>query len=437
MSTLTTVLAAAVGLTASILAPNPTSDTNDGLIAELAKQIRDNYVFPKIGQATADHLLAQSRDGVYDGLNDEQLSASLNEELRDFTHDLHFGVRMLPSDWEMSEDAENEDEEESQPLTPEQIAEIRLINAPNGFTHVQRLDGNIGYLEMTGFHQYDMAREDADAAMQLLAGSSALIVDLRKNGGGDPATVQHVSSYLFDPDEPVHLNSLYFRPSDETTEFWTHSEINTQYAMPEVPVYVLTSSYTFSAAEEFSYNLQSLERATIVGETTGGGAHPINRVVVDNRFSVSIPVGRAINPITQTNWEGTGVHPDIAVPANKALDTAIEQILTKLVEQGDENARWGLISLQSQNNPIALSASDLAEYAGQYTDRELMVEDTTLKYRRKGRPSWSSLIALGEDRFVIDGYDGFMMTFERDGSGNITRIVGSYQQGHSDSSDRE
>lgn len=432
MSTLTTILAAAVGLTASILAPDPAEGSDDGLIAQLAQQIRDNYVFPKLGQATADHLLGLSRDGAFEGLTDEQLSSRLDEELREFTHDLHFGVRLLPSDWEPYEE-----EHEEEPMLPEQLAEIRLINAPNGFTHVQRLDGNIGYLKMTGFHQYDMAREDADAAMQLLAGSSALIVDLRKNGGGDPATVQHVSSYLFDPDEPVHLNSLYYRPTDETTEYWTHSEINTQYAMPEVPVYVLTSSFTFSAAEEFSYNLQSLKRATIIGETTGGGAHPISRVVVDDRLSVSIPVGRAINPITQTNWEGTGVHPDIEVPANQALDTAIETILTKLVEQGDENARWGLITLQSQNNPIMLSATKLAEYAGQYTDRELMIDGDTLKYRRKGRPSWSPLIAIDEDQFVIDGYDGFLMTFERDTDGNITRLVGSYQQGHSDSSDRE
>jgi retinol-binding protein 3 len=398
----------------------------EGVVAELAEEIRNNYVFPEIGQRTADYLLKRDTEGAYDGLDDQQLALTITQDLQSFTSDRHFAVRMLPSGWQ----------EQSQDNS-EELADPRPNTSPNGFMRVERLDGNIGYLDLDGFMQVDAARANTHAAMQLLAGSSALIFDLRDNGGGDPETVQLISSYLFDPQEPVHLNSLYFRPTDETTEFWTHDEIEVANAMPDIPVYVLTSGYTFSAAEEFSYNLKCLKRGTIVGETTGGGAHPVDGFVVDDRFVANIPVGRAINPITQTNWEGTGVQPDIEIESERALDRAMIEILETLAETGDDSARWGLINLRSRLSPLELSASELAEYAGQYTDRELKMEGDSLMYRRKGRPSWSSLIAVDEDQFVIDGFDGFLMTFERNSDGEITQIVGSYVQGHSDRSDRE
>jgi hypothetical protein len=405
---------------------NAAGKAAEGLIGELAEDIRNNYVFPEIGQRTADYLLERNAEGAYDDLNDQQLAMTITQDLQGFTKDLHFGVRVLPEGWQPRPEEDSSD-----------IADPRPNTTPNGFMRVERLDGNIGYLDLDGFMQVDSARANTHAAMQLLHGSSALIFDLRDNGGGDPDTVQLITSYLFDPDEPVHLNSLYFRPTDETTEFWTHDDITVENAMPEVPVYVLTSGYTFSAAEEFSYNLQCLDRATIVGETTGGGAHPVDGFVLGDRFVVNIPVGRAINPITQTNWEGTGVKPDIEIASEKALDRAMIEILETLAETGDNSARWGLINLKSRMNPLELSADELSEYAGQYTDRELKMDGDALMYRRKGRPNWSRLIAVGEDQFVIDGFDGFLMSFDRDRDGEITRIVGSYVQGHTDSSERE
>ena len=394
-----------------------------GVVHQLAQDIRDNYVFPEIGQRAADYLLERDESGAYDDLDGQQLAMTLTEDLRTYTNDLHFGVDLLPPNW--------------QEMESEDLADRRPNTTPNGFMRVERLDGNIGYLDLDGFMQVDSARDNTHAAMQLLNGSSALIFDLRDNGGGDPETVQLITSYLFDPDEPVHLNSLYFRPTDETTEYWTHDDIKVENAMPDVPVYVLTSGYTFSAAEEFSYNLQCLKRATIIGETTGGGAHPVDGFVLDDRFVVNIPVGRAINPITKTNWEGTGVTPNIEVPAQDALERAKITILTQLVENGDDSAKWGLIKLKSQTDPILLDADTLSEYAGQYTDRELVVENDSLMYRRKGRPNWNRLIAVDVDQFVIDGFDGFLMTFERRKDGSIARIVGSYIQGHSDTSERE
>jgi retinol-binding protein 3 len=143
--------------------------------------------------------------------------------------------------------------------------------------------------------------------------------------------VQLVSSYLFD--QPTHLNSLYFRPTDRTDQFWTLPHVPGRRFGQEKPIYVLTSSRTFSAAEEFTYNLQNLERATVVGDTTGGGAHPGGVRRVGEHFGVFVPSGRAINPVSNTNWEGTGVRPDVAVPTDHAMQTAYVAALEKVMEK--------------------------------------------------------------------------------------------------------
>jgi len=165
----------------------------------------------------------------------------------------------------------------------------------------------------------ELGGETAAAAMNLLANTDALIIDLRKNGGGDPAMVQLVCSYLFS--QRTHLNDIYSRPDNRTEEFWTKTDMPGK-PYGDKPVFVLTSSRTFSGAEEFSYNLKNLNRATIVGETTGGGAHPVNARRLGKDFLIMVPFARAINPITKTNWEGTGVKPDVEVPAAQALKVA-------------------------------------------------------------------------------------------------------------------
>jgi C-terminal processing protease CtpA/Prc len=165
--------------------------------------------------------------------------------------------------------------------------------------------------------------------MNFLNGTDALIIDMRSNGGGNPAMVALVCSYLFGP-EPVHLNDLYWREGNRTDEFWTKKEVAGRRYLNK-DVYVLTSKRTFSGAEEFTYNLKNLKRATIIGETTGGGAHPGGGFRISEHFGMFVPTGRAISPITKTNWEGTGVTPDVAVPADQALLVARLMALKKSV----------------------------------------------------------------------------------------------------------
>ena len=157
--------------------------------------------------------------------------------------------------------------------------------------------------------------------MTKIADTKALIVDLRHNGGGDPATVAFVTSYLVGR-KKVHLNDLYYRKTNETTEYWTDPKAPGKHFGGKKPIYVLTSNHTFSGGEEFAYNLRNLKRATLIGEPTGGGAHPVDGARIDDHIVAIIPVGRAINPITKTNWEGKGVEPHVAIPAGEALDKA-------------------------------------------------------------------------------------------------------------------
>ena len=164
--------------------------------------------------------------------------------------------------------------------------------------------------------------------MNLLANTDALIFELRRNGGGSPVTIGFISSYLFN--SRVHLNDFYVRETRRRQSFHTSETVDGQRFGERKPVYILTSHRTFSAAEEFTYNLKHLKRAVIVGETTGGGAHPGGVRRISDYFGIWLPTGRAINPITGTNWEGVGVTPDIAVDPADALRAAHLEALTKL-----------------------------------------------------------------------------------------------------------
>ena len=195
------------------------------------------------------------------------------------------------------------------------------------FDKVQILPGNIGYIKFDGFMNADCAanRGGCDG----LCGSRRC-AHLRpaRQGGGDPAMVTFVASYLFD--RPTHLNDLYNRHENSTTQFWTLPYVPGQ-RLATQPVFVLTSKRTFSGAEEFCYDLKNQKRATIVGEITGGGAHPVSGHVVADYFMVGVPFAKAINPISKTNWEGTGVKPDMEVPAADALATA-EKLATEKIQ---------------------------------------------------------------------------------------------------------
>ena len=296
--------------------PDVTISKADRLAAidALTRELTNAYVFPDKAGEVDRALRAHIESGVYDTVTKAQAFATLlTAQLQAVTKDKPLRVRVAAPDAATN-----------RPAPPSAANRLRgAREARYGFGKSEILPGNIGYLEMRSFGAWvPEARDTAARILSALADADALIIDLRENGGGSPEAVAFISSYLFG-DEPVHLNSLYFRPANETTDFYTDPHVPGRKFGPTKPVYVLTSSYTFSAAEEFTYNLQARRRATIVGETTGGGAHPGGTVPIGSHLIAFIPSGRAINPITKSNWEGVGVKPEIAVARDKALDAAL------------------------------------------------------------------------------------------------------------------
>lgn len=286
-------------------------------------QMRRAYIFADVAEKMAAALQANASRQAYDGITaPREFAETLTKHLQDVSHDKHLRIIYDP----------NGIPERRGAPTPEDrarmLAEDRRRNF--GFQRVERLDGNVGYIELLGFSGSEEVAEAAVPAMNFVANTDALIFDLRRNGGGSPVTIGLVSSYLFD--QVVHLNDFYIRETDTRREFFTRAEVEGRRFGPTKPVYILTSNRTFSAAEEFTYNLKNLKRATIVGETTGGGAHPGGVRRLSSHFGIWLPNGRAINPITKTNWEGTGIEPDIKVPSAEALRAAHLAALKKIRE---------------------------------------------------------------------------------------------------------
>lgn len=275
----------------------------EGAIAKLD----EFYVFPDVATKMGDFLRTREKAGDYAKVSNGLAFASLlTTELQEVSRDKHLRLNFSPI--------------AAPPGGPGAGPGPRPRPAGDcGFEKAEKIEGNIGYIKLNGFFDPEVCEGAATAAFGAIDGVAAVIFDLRDNGGGAPSMVAFVTSYLFD--ERTHLNDLWNRKTGETAEFWTNPAVPGK-KLATQPAFVLTAKRTFSGAEEFAYNLKALKRATIVGETTGGGAHPVRGEGIDERFMIFVPDARAINPITKTNWEGVGVEPDVKVPAADALEVA-------------------------------------------------------------------------------------------------------------------
>jgi len=308
------------------------------VIDVLIKQLADYYVFPEVARRIGTTLRAKQKRGGYDSITDAEVFANvLTADLREAGHDEHLSVNT-------SETPRSSGSSSS----PEQQEEMfkQMVARGYGIAKVEILAGNVGYLDIHGFDPVGDAAPVITAAMMKLADCDALIVDVRSNGGGDPAGVAFLSSYLFD--QRTHLNDLYWRDGDRIAEFWTDMNVPGKHYGQQKAVYVLIGPRTFSAGEEFSYNLQQLKRATLVGEVTGGGANPGRMRELSPYFAAFIPNGRAINPITKTSWEGVGVTPDIKVPISQTLVTAHKLALEKLAAASTDLGRGARLRAKSR-----------------------------------------------------------------------------------------
>lgn len=399
------------------------------IIDSVAVALDSNYVFPDVARKMGRYLREQRKKGAYKDLTSAlRFTEALTRDIRHFNNDRHLAVRLqstLPSYLNDPDSMSREDLER-------RIREEASRNF--GFQKLERLEGNVGYLDLRGFHDARWAGATAAAAMNVLANSDALIIDLRKNGGGESSMIQLLASYLFDGSK--HINSFFYRNGNKTEQSWTQAYVPGK-KMSDIPIYVLTSAFTFSAAEEFTYDLKCLKRATVVGETTGGGAHPVMGIFFPSlKVGVQVPMARAVNPVTQTNWEGTGIAPDIAVPQEKALETAHREALKKILEKStDEGQRkrlaWSLGTLEARLHPVTLDPERLKQYPGKYGPRTITLEDGALYYQREGRPKYK-MIPMSQETFMFDDPGYFRLRFVCEAAGKATEVEGLYDDGHTD-----
>jgi len=400
------------------------------VVKKISKILDDNYVYPETAKKMSSHLSGKLKKGGYKKITSPgEFAEQRGKDLREISKDLHIRVGYDP---EMVKRMRRREKNKGDPeLLKQRLKGLRKTNF--GFNEVKILSGNIGYLDLRQFAGAKYAGETAVAAMNFLANCEILIIDLRNNGGGSPEMIQLLTSYFYD-DDPVHLNTFYWRPEDKMVQTWTLPHVPGK-KIPDIDIYVLTSNRTFSAAEEFSYNLKNMKRATLIGETTRGGAHPGGPRIVDDNFIINVPTGRAINPVTKTNWEGVGVKPHIEVPQEDALTTAHMRALEKLAATTkDKNDKfryeWYAESLKSGLNPVKVKPETLRSYAGKYGPRTITFESGELYYQRVGRPKYR-MIPMSKDLFMFKEIDYFRMKIIKE-DGVVKGIMGMYDDGNTD-----
>lgn len=283
------------------------------IVHRIAQLLNEKYVLPEIGKQCGEKLKAKLKAGDYDRITDaKEFAEVLTKDLQQFSKDRHNRVRVI----EVNEVVKEADDPLREPFRL-----LKLMQKEHfGFQRLDWIEGNIGYLDLRRFTPLSVAKDMAVGAMHFLSSTNAIIIDLRENPGGMPDMIRFLSNHFFE--HPTQLTGLYVREDDFITETWTSEKIEGK-RMTDVPLFLLTSRKSFSAAEAFAYDMKARERATVIGDTTRGGAHNVDLFKINDRFEIYLSTGRAINPLTGANWEGVGVIPDIVVPDEVALDTAI------------------------------------------------------------------------------------------------------------------
>jgi hypothetical protein len=331
------------------------------IVQAVGRQLRASYVFPGAGQQAAAALEARLAAGEYDGLDDDALAELLTAQLYEACADKHLGVRArrprrggpgpgAPGPRPAAGGSGRPGPTERGRARPDPEPEFRPMNF--GIFRVERLAGNVGYLDLRMVADPRRAGTAIAAAMELVAGTYALILDLRQNGGGSPYGAAFWCSYLFEGPH-THLNDIYDGDTGETRQFWSLAYVPGARYLGR-PVYVLTSGETFSGGEDIAYTLQAQGRVRVIGETTGGGAHPTRTVPISPALAMSVPFARSINPVTGTNWAGTGVVPDVAVPADVAYDVAYGLALRHVLAEAEADEADGAADAGEREFPPAV-----------------------------------------------------------------------------------
>lgn len=286
-------------------------------IDSVIKLMNERYIFPETAKKIELHLRKQQTKKAYDTITSaEGFAAALTTDIRSICNDKHVTIRYSaePLTIDRGKNMMQIPEEERKAFSEF----LRFENY--GVRKIDILKGNIGYIDFKFMCGTEYAGDFYAAMMNYINHTDALIIDFRRsNGAMSDNVIPFLCSYFFA--DKTHLNNLYWRDGDVTQQSWTQVVVPGKKYLNK-PIYVLTSGSTFSGAEEMAYDLKNLKRATLIGEVTGGGANPGGSVNLTKHFGMFLPVGRAINPITKTNWEGVGVQPDSLIMSKLALQKA-------------------------------------------------------------------------------------------------------------------
>jgi hypothetical protein len=387
-------------------------------IAELGKALKARYILLDVAEKTAAFLEQRLAGGAYDTSDPRAFGALVTADLQSVTKDAH--LRFGYAEPAPPAPQVKPGQEEAKKASEQQW----MRQANFGFARAEILAGNVGYLDIRRFMPPDAAGDTLAGTMAFLANADAVIVDVRNCTGGSAHMMPFFAAYFFA--RPTSLFDMVFRGDDFTEHFWTMAWIPGK-RLAALPMYILTSARTFSGAEGFAYRFQVLKRATIVGETTGGGANAGGILDIAPCFRVWMPMGRPVDPKTESNWEGTGVIPDIKAAARDALGSAhlhaLKLLLAKAATPADrQRLDWALERAAAAAQPVAMGLPELQKLAGTYGTARVWVEGGQLRYRRETEQT-VLLTPVTATVFATELFDPIRLEFVRDRRSRIVRLL--------------
>ena len=387
-------------------------------IAEKSFQLlKANYIFQDKVQPLESAIRKKLSNGDYKEYNTVSLFLkNLNSDLERLSNDRHVNIFYDPVRVKQI-NRESKTEYAKQSFDPQFLAKAKFENFM--VRKIERLEGNVGYLKLDLFLDIRLSKNTLAAAMNFLANSSALIIDLRQNGGGNASTVNFLLNYFL-PDSTL-TSKFTSRLTNTTTSIYTEPDPLIQKFSPAIPLYILTGKRTSSAAEVFAYTLQAFKRAVIVGDTTNGEANPGYALALNDDMWMMIPTSVNINAITKTNWQGVGVIPDILIPAARSFSAAQAKAHHELSLLTKDTTlkykyQWQALSFHSKAYPLKADTTGFKALTGNYADnRTITLEGSDLYYQRIGVGKKIKLVQLNAETFELEGAEYFRIKFLKNG----------------------
>ena len=382
-----------------------TAEQRTAAVASIIEAVEARYVFPERVPAIRDRLTEGLASGRYDASDPSAFAERLSADLRESSQDGHMYLSHAPDQYAA---AITSDEDPYDNPAFRAIWAAAALRSNHGLSEMRILPGNVRYLRISGFHWVqDRTGQAYDDAMRFLREGDAVIIDLRGNGGGDHAAVRYLLSHFMEPDE---LDMTFLEAGEEPVQSRTLDHVPAG-RLTGKPLYVLTSRQVGSAAEAFAYSVQKFDLGTLVGGTTGGAANNNTFVPIAPGFMLSVSYGRPVHPVTGSNWEGTGVEPDVTVDPTMALEAATALALeTLLARPGADPVdragwEWAQVAAAARARPVTMAAERLQALAGSYGGRTIVFEDGGLVWRRASGPAARLIPLTGDGLFTVEGSD--------------------------------